>query len=161
MTIGKEDFSEAINECVLRWPPLTKQVDVYYSHLKFIREDAFKEMCHRFVEDFRSMPLVRDFKEAYSEWRTKNYTKEPRTKSMDNFVIQPGANCQSCDKKHTVCIQEPIGSDWECRECYTGLTTKEIIGRLRDLGKMMDKRRYPDFWPVWAKDLEKLKDVPF
>ena len=155
MTIGKEDFSEAINECVLRWPPLAKQVGIYYSHLNFIRLDAFENICHRFVEDFRSMPLPKDFKEAYSEWRKKNYTKEPRTKSMEDFIIEYERNCGSCEKRNVMCIQEPIGAGWECRQCYTGLTGEQIIERYGDLVKVMDQDS--DFIPDWYKRDE----VPF
>ena len=158
MTIGKSDFSTAINECVQRWPALKNQVEVYYSHLKFVRLDAFEEICHRFVEDFRGMPLPKDFKWAYSEWQKDNYLKVDGAKAADKSIILPGKVCKTCGKGNTVCIQEPIGSDWECRECYTGLTTKQIAGRYRDLVKMMDKKRYPDFKPDWV---DSLVDVPF
>lgn len=135
--IGKQDFSRAINECVQRWPTLKGQLDVYYSHLNFMALEAFEKLCHRFVEDFRSMPLPKDFKEAYSEWRKENFTKDPDLIEENKYQIHFGANCRHCSKKSTICIEQPLGEKFKCRQCYTGLTDAQIKENFKAIFDMM------------------------
>uniref|UniRef100_A0A6M3Y5F4 Uncharacterized protein n=1 Tax=viral metagenome TaxID=1070528 RepID=A0A6M3Y5F4_9ZZZZ len=133
--IGKEDFSKAIEECILRWPSLKGQLTVYYTHLNFMNYEAFEELCHRFVEDFRSMPLPKDFKEAYSEWKKESWEKGSDPIDRPDYIIHFAVNCVKCGKKNTMCIEEPLGESFECRECYTGLTFSEIMARFKKLAE--------------------------
>lgn len=155
MTIGKEDFSEAIEECVVRWPSLKNQLDVYYSHLKHLNTEAFYEICHRFVEEFRSQsqPIPKDFLEAYGEWKKENWKRDPDQLNGENFKIRFGRNCNECGKRNTVCIK--IESDYICLQCYTGLTLQQIQGRYADLARMIEDE---NFTPPWVEKLEK---IPF
>lgn len=135
--IGQDDFGRAIKECVIRWPTLEKQLDVYYSHLSFINYEAFSDICQRFVEDFRSMPLPKDFKEAYGDWKKENWERDPELSDRPGYKIQMGANCRKCGKKNIMCIEEPLGSEYECRPCYTGLTNRELISKFSELIEML------------------------
>jgi len=137
--IGKQDFSKAINECVQRWPSLKGQLDVYYSHLSFMALEAFEKLCHRFVEDFRSVPLPKDFKEAYAEWKKENFTKDTGSIGENKYQIHFGVNCRSCSKKGIVCIEEPLGEKYKCRQCYTGLTDGQIKENFNTIYQMMVK----------------------
>jgi hypothetical protein len=137
--IGKQDFSRAINECVQRWPSLKGQLDVYYSHLSFMALEAFEKLCHRFVEDFRSMPLPKDFKEAYAEWKKENFTKDPSSIEENKYQVFSRVNCRFCGKKSTLCIEEPLGEKLKCRQCYTGLTDAQIKENFDTIYKMMVK----------------------
>jgi hypothetical protein len=113
--IGKEDFSQALDECIQRWPTLKGQIAVYYSHLNWMPSDAFRELCSRFVENLRSAPLPKDFKEEYGVWKKDNWEKDPDTEKL-GFLFSAGVNCRSCDHKGALCIQEPVGSEWRCRQ---------------------------------------------
>lgn len=138
--IGKQDFSQAINECIQRWPTLKSQVEVYYSHLNFMSLEAFEEMCHRFVEDFRSMPLPKDFKEAYAEWRKENFKKDPDFINENQYQVLEKVNCRACGKKNTMCIEEPLGTPYKCRQCYTGLTAMQVKAKFHQLSEMIVKK---------------------
>lgn len=131
--ISKQDFTKAMEECVQRWPNLKGQAPVYYSHLSFINLEAFHSICNRVVEDFRSMPLPKDFKEAYAEWKKENWKKDPDITDREEFKIFFNVNCKECGKKNTMCIQEPVGDSNRCRQCYTGLTSQEIKDRYTQL----------------------------
>lgn len=137
--IGQDDFAKAIKECATRWPALEKQLDVYYKHLNFLDYQAFSMICHRFVEDFRSMPLPKDFKEAYAEWKRERPIERDSI-SGKSFDVKYGVNCRYCDRKNVMCISEPIGSDWQCRQCYTGLTSAQIIEKWENLIAIMNKQ---------------------
>lgn len=137
--IGKEDFLKMMDDFVKRWPTIQRQLDVYYSHLRFMDSSAFQEICNRFIEDFRAMPLVKDFKEAYSEWKKeKPIERDPIGKPK--FEIRFYTNCRLCEKKNTVCISEPMGSDWQCRQCYTGYTDKQIKDKLNNIYKNLSMK---------------------
>lgn len=142
--IGKKDFSTAIEECVARWPALKNQLEVYYSHLNFIDFEAFEQICSRFVEDFRSMPLPKDFKDAYIEWRKDNLRHDPEDSAPgeDKYQIHFKANCQTCTSRNIPCIEEPLGSKYRCRQCYTGLTSKEIQAKYAQIIKTMEQKKY-------------------
>lgn len=131
--IGKEDFSKAMSEAVERWPSLKGQLNVYYSHLKFIEYGAFEKICHRFVDEFRSMPLPVDFKEAFAEWKKENWKQDSGVTDREEFKVVFNMNCKECGKKNTMCVQEPPGASNRCRQCYTGLTNEEIKERFRNL----------------------------
>ena len=71
------------------------------------------------------------------------------------YRIEGRMKCQVCGSIGA-CIKEPIDEgQWQCQQCYTGLTKKEISQRLRDLQHMtFDKT----FKPEWVKPLD---DIPF
>ena len=52
--------------------------------------------------------------------------------------IEPGHQCRICGRYKPTCIKEP-GIDWTCRQCYTGLTDKEIADRFRTLANIMSR----------------------
>jgi len=152
--IGKDVFSETISECVLRWPQLGKQMDVYYSRLSFMPYEAFYDICNRFVDTYKFVPLPKDFKEAYFEWKSDNFTKDPDAIERDEFKIFHNVHCRTCGDRDVTCIQYPVGSDNMCMQCYTGLTGEHITQRFKDLIRMIKDKH---FKPDWVKDL----DAPF
>lgn len=64
-----------------------------------------------------------------------------------NYSIT-SAKCSKC-KRVATCISEPIGSPYECRECYTGLNNQQISQRFRDLQKMMEDKSFIPSWATW------------
>ena len=95
--IGREDFSTAMDDCVTRWPSLKGQLEVYYKSLNSLTLRAFSDICEKFVEGSRSMPLPRDFKEEYEIWRQGN-----RIADVDGatYRIRTGVTCKTCMKEN-------------------------------------------------------------
>ena len=131
--IGKEDFLKAMSEAVERWPSLKGQLNVYYSHLNFMEYNAFERICHRFVEEYKSMPLPINFKEAFAEWKKEKWQDDPVVTNREEFKVVFNINCKQCGKKNTMCIQEPTGASPICKQCYTGLNNEQTKDRFQKL----------------------------
>ena len=75
----------------------------------------------------------------------KNRVQLPEQDEQD-YRIEGRMKCQQCGKIG-MCIKEPIKTgSWRCRECYSGLTTKEIVNRFKDLRLMMGDEEYKLSW---------------
>lgn len=69
-----------------------------------------------------------------------------------DYRIEGRIKCQECGKI-TMCIKEPIKTGpWRCRECYSGLTKKEIVDRFSELKLFSGDRDHIFKW---------IQDAPF
>jgi hypothetical protein len=87
--------------------------------------------------------------------------------NQENTAYNIGhARCSKCNRVAT-CISEPVGAPYICRECYTGLTNQQISQRFKDLGKMMDDKKFIPKWATWmyldnnGKRRSKDEEIPF
>lgn len=161
--IGKQDFSTAIEECVKRWPNLERQLDVYYSHLNWMDFDAFDTICRRFVENFRSMPLIKDFKEGHAGWKEAKDKAQPQAEYESPYQVHYRVHCRQCGTFDKTCIEEPLGSDYRCRECYSGLPTDKIRKRFKVLTSIIGngtcEKEFTRLKQEWAPN--SIEGVPF
>jgi len=54
----------------------------------------------------------------------------------DGLIIQKNVICHKCGIQ-TECISEDDGDNWECRECYSGLSKQEQKERLKQVFKAL------------------------
>ena len=54
-----------------------------------------------------------------------------KIESDDDYIVEPNKTCKTCGKSR-LCIKEN-GEDWECRECYTGLTSEQHQSKMRQI----------------------------
>jgi hypothetical protein len=57
-----------------------------------------------------------------------------------NFQIRFKVNCRECGKKNAMCIEEPLGSPFLCRQCYSGLDGKGIAQKFRELAEIIGSK---------------------
>jgi protein-arginine kinase activator protein McsA len=80
-----------------------------------------------------------------------NRVKLPEPEERD-YKIEGRIKCQECGKI-AMCIKEPISTgNWKCRECYSGLTKKEIVDRFAELKLFSGDRDHIFKW---------IQDAPF
>lgn len=120
-----EDMVESF--CGLFGKNMTPTVlDAWMKALGRYRDPEISKAGHRAMEECQRMPTPLDVISRISPGDQKENEK---------FVIT-SARCSRCSR-FALCISEPTGSPYLCRECYTGLTNDQIAERFRKLGEMI------------------------
>lgn len=84
---------------------------------------------------------------------TYEHIKPWRNEKRIHYKIEGRIKCQQCGIVGE-CIREPSeDGQWLCKDCYSGLTSKERKQRLNDLARMVEDGNYK---PEWVKLLEEL-----
>ena len=115
-------------------------VNGWLQALKKYRDEDVTPAIHRAMDECQKMPTPTDIIQRMKI----NQTEE----SAEYKIVS--ARCHKC-KRIALCISEPIGASYLCRECYSGLSNEQIGQRFADLGKMMSDR---EFLPEWALYLD-------
>lgn len=137
MTQALRSFSKVIQDRLVD----EDLIDSYHGAFKNVSDDKFTRASHRCFDDCKFFPKIAEIKERISH---------DDTSEMRNFYIAENIRCSDCNKVAS-CIKEPKESQfWQCRECYTGLTSAEIKKRFNDLIMIVSD---PDYCPVWVKEL--------
>lgn len=114
-------------------------------HIKELREMYTCKRCGHHVHaisdglcfDCRGLPRLQKYKNTLLDSEPVDYIIEGRIK------------CQQCGKVG-MCIKEPVDhGSWRCRDCYSGLTSKQRTQRFKDLIRMMEDKT---FKPSWAEE---------
>ncbi len=67
------------------------------------------------------------------------------------YKIEGRMKCQKCGRVG-ICIKDPRDTgQWECRQCYSGLTTAETSQRFRDLVSVIDDKGHVKPLPEWMR----------
>lgn len=107
-----------------------KMVDAWVDALNRYRDNEIAQAGHKAMEECQRMPTPLDVIQRIPV----NQTFE----NVDYRIVS--GKCSKCGR-YGMAITEPIGSPYLCRECYTGLTGKEIGSRLHKLGEWTDHAR--------------------
>lgn len=60
----------------------------------------------------------------------------PRPETMsEEYKLQPGTRCQKCGHWGMCIKDQDTGWQWQCRQCYTGLTVQQYNRNMQSLGK--------------------------
>ncbi|KKN04542.1 hypothetical protein LCGC14_1096440 [marine sediment metagenome] len=63
-----------------------------------------------------------------------------------NFIIQHQTMCMDCGNIG-MAIKEPADEGhWQCRQCYTGLTKEQFLGRFQEVEHMMRDKTFKSDW---------------
>lgn len=127
------------------WPirtgTLEDKIAAYVIALDRFKEENIRASGQRCMDTCKSFPLPAEIIEKMD---LKEFSKE-------DYRISYKMKCGRC-YKIGLGIEEPINSHrWLCRQCYTGLTSKQIAGRFNDLSLMMENKGYR---PEWLKQVE-------
>lgn len=97
-------------------------VDAWMEALSRYRDVEIIKAGHKAMEECQKMPTPLDL-----------IQRMPVNIDLDNgnFHIA-SAKCSKCGR-YGMAISEPIGSEYQCRECYTGLSNEEIGQRFKAL----------------------------
>ena len=116
-------------------------IQTYYLSLKRFSDDEVREAGFKYIDQAEGkapFPKPGDISLRISN------TNLP---TNEDFIIRSDVRCQTCGHIGEG-IQEPKGTSFQCRECYTGLTPQEIKSRFTDLFRMMGDK---DYKPEWVK----------
>ena len=113
----------------------TETEDLYFETLKPFSDKQVTRAAFDCMETCKFVPKPADIISAIHS----NPVTRPLPKAKD-FLIDFKKKCAECGHIG-LAIQEPIGADWQCRQCYTGYTSAEIAAKFNALFKIMDSKR--------------------
>ena len=129
------------NIWTIKGTTLDQKTEAYYEGLKKYSIKDITKGGQRCLDTCKGFPIPKEIVEAMD---LNEFTKE-------DYRISYKMKCGRC-YKIGLGIEEPINSHrWLCRQCYTGLTSKQIAGRFNDLFLMMENKGYR---PEWLKQIE-------
>jgi len=117
-------FSQAIAK-----KKITQELVGAYDHAlaRYTLEDI-RQAGYKCLDDCQYFPKVKD---VLSQLRLVD-----RDKQMDGqrgFELAHSTKCQLCGAGPTQCGRDKPGDPWECRRCYTGMTSEQINAKLAEI----------------------------
>jgi len=149
----------------------TVMTEAYYQALRKYSDDEIRKAGYKAMDELEFFPKPADLKKFLDvtnlrDWftcpkcgahvslliegeckycRAKMPLSIPRPKIKPDLMeiersprIEPNIRCQRCGKV-TLCIYED--GQWQCRQCYTGLTDEQVAQRFRDLQAIVVKEK--------------------
>ena len=110
---------------------LDEFVETYTKVLKRYSDNEVQEAAWKCLEELTYFPKPSDISQ-----RIKRIHVDSGLCEISNQPIR----CKKCDEVR-ICIQEPVGSYWECRECYSGLKPHEIKAKYSAIYSQIGKMR--------------------
>jgi ribosomal protein L37AE/L43A len=105
-------------------------VDTWDEVLKPYTWDQIKEAGYQALGELSYFPKP---VEIVQRIKSKQNDDETETFLMRNF-----GSCEECGKSNCTVIKEPPKTGvWQCRQCYTGLSTPEIQARFKAIRKLI------------------------
>lgn len=98
-------------------------VDAWVDALNRYRDGEVAKAGHKAMEECAKMPTPQD---VIQRMMTQ------QDSGSDKFTMA-SARCFKCGRI-LLCISEPPGTPYECRECYTGMTNQEVSEKFKELG---------------------------
>jgi len=124
--MASREMVENMVECfcnLFGWHSAPSLNDSWQKALSRYADDDIRRAGQRAMEECAKMPTAADV-----------IQRIPIGDNAENGkYAMASARCQECGRV-LLCISEPTGNPYKCRECYTGLTNQEIAGRFRKLG---------------------------
>ncbi len=108
---------------------LDELVGVYMKVLGRYSDHEVQEAAWRCMDELTFFPKPADISQ-----RIKRVEVEDGSCAISRHPVR----CSRCIDV-AICIQEPIGAAWECRECYTGLEPHEIKKRYSEIYNQIGK----------------------
>ena len=113
---------------------LNELVDIYYKVLKKYTDKEIQDAAWKCLDELGDK--TRFPKPADISQRIKRIHVDSGLCAISKHPIR----CSKCGEVG-ICIQEPVGSFWECRECYTGLKPHEIEAKYAEIYRQIGKMR--------------------
>ena len=113
------------------WPKkvTNELIEAYCIPLQRFADEEVRRAGHKLLES-EYFPKPHNFVTEI------NRNKPPDDGYISNFDIKSGRKCAICGRVR-VCIDEPKGSEYQCRECYTGMTSEEIEAKIKGIAALL------------------------
>jgi hypothetical protein len=111
-------------------------IEAYYHALKGYHDEDIQEAGYKCLDNCEYFPKPVDISKQIREIQRNN----PLVNRDEDFIIRYDVRCRKCGHIG-LGIKEPKETgEWQCRECYTGLTTEQIKEKFRAIWKIFENK---------------------